>query len=98
MRIWLDSLASRCDGYNLVFFAWWADYEEDGWVVIGEKDGRYYCQEGGYSVMDFTHPEPVWNPWPIDEDEALRLMELWENDEDYSIETIQELFDKRILT
>jgi hypothetical protein len=69
------SFISRVDPtHNIVFYACWSDWEEYGWLVVSEKAGEYYSQEGGYSVMSLeTFPE-VWNPEPITQDEALKLM------------------------
>jgi hypothetical protein len=69
---------------NLLFFADWADYEENGWIIICEKDGQYFYQEGGHCVM------VGWQPFklclePISEEEVLELMEDWAEHEDDSL-------------
>lgn len=66
---------------NLLFFAAWADYEEDGWVVICEKDGKYFYQEGGHCVMVGYQPFE-FDLLEISEEEVLDLMEEWEEHEE----------------
>ena len=74
---------------NLIFYGWWADYEEDGWVIICEKEGQYYTQEGGHSVMG--NSEEQLNLDPITEEEALELMVEWAEHEDNDPITIEEI-------
>lgn len=76
---------------HLIFYAWWVDYEEGGWVIICEKDGKYYCQEGGHSVMCETETSNKWNPEPISEEEALALMLEWAEDEDTDLSSVNEI-------
>lgn len=79
------------DDFSLVFYAWWADYEEDGWIIIAEKDGRHYYQEGGHCVMD-DRPDyqVVWQPEPVTQEDALQLMLEWEEHEDTDVTTVKE--------
>lgn len=79
------------DEYQLVFHAYWSDWEEDGWIVICEKGGQYYYQEGGHCVMVENHDEN-FAPEPISQEEALQLMLEWEEHEDTSATTVSEAF------
>jgi hypothetical protein len=74
---------------NLIFYGWWADYEENSWLIICEKKGQYYTQEGGHSVMGEDEEQLDFEP--ITEEEALELMVEWAEHEDDDPITIEEI-------
>ena len=73
---------------TLVFFAHWADYEEDGYLIIAAENGIYYYQEGGYSMLMGDLNMGDWEE--ISQDDALRMMLEWEFNEDDSFDTLDE--------
>ncbi len=65
--------------YVPVFFDEWTTYEENGWVVIFEKNGSFYCQEGGYCVMAFDNTPEHFSPYSITDNQALQIIEEWDH-------------------
>ena len=63
--------------FQIVYYGDWSDYEESGYMFVLEKDGQYYIQQGGYSVMAEDNT-PYWDPWPCTEEQALKEMLDWE--------------------
>jgi len=78
------------DQFKLIFYGWWSDWEEDGWIIICEKSGQYYYQEGGHCVMAVDDKEKLFQPDLISEEEALQLMLEWEEHEDPDTATVSE--------
>ena len=70
--------------YAVVFFDQWSTYEENGWVIIFEKDGSFYCQEGGYCVMASDNSPEQFSPYPITDQQALQIINEWDSmDKDF---------------
>jgi hypothetical protein len=62
--------------YMPIWHAEWSDYEEWGWIYILEKDGRFYEQTGGYSVMSSDNT-PYWAPREITYEEMCEILDEW---------------------
>lgn len=76
--------------YTLVFYGSWSSYEEFGWIIILEKEGQYYSQEGGHCVLAGT--EKQCDPELVTEEEALELMIEWSEHENTDVKTVEEVF------
>ena len=70
--------------YKIVHYVYWCDYEESAFMFILRKDNQLYEFSHMYSVYS-NGEEPEFEPFPIDEDRALYLIEEWEKDENYQI-------------
>lgn len=76
-----DYFCGYDDSYTYIFYSSWESYEENGWIFIFEKEGKYYSIEGGYCVMQVYPYKTTWGKdlsGPMSEDEALKLMIEWE--------------------
>lgn len=69
--------------YNLFFKGQWYSYEEYGWIMVFEKDNRFYYIEGGYCVFsDCNHILPDFkDKEEIAEDYVLDILDGWKEDE-----------------
>jgi hypothetical protein len=60
--------------YKIIYFDGWADYEEDGeLLVFRNSQNELFVIERGYSVMVEAHSNP-WVPRQVTEDEAFELI------------------------
>ena len=66
--------------WEIVFYAEWNDYEENGWYSILRHNKQFYAQGGGHCVMS-ADSRDRWDPWPVSEDRALEIMLSWEENE-----------------
>lgn len=64
-------------GFVPVWHAAWSDYEECGWIYVLERDGRYFVQEGGYSVMADDNT-PCWHPYEVSDGRLWEILVDWE--------------------
>ena len=69
--------------YLPIFQASWNSWEEGGWVVIFEKNKKLFAVEGGHCVMAKDN-STIWDrdSYEITQEEALRIMLEWEDEED----------------
>lgn len=70
----LSALPGYDPTYVPIYHGQWSSYEENGWVYLLEREGRYYLLRGGYSVMAETHPDPVFDVEEISFEEAVAEM------------------------
>lgn len=70
----LSALPDYDPSYTPIYHGQWSSYEENGWMYLFERDGRYYILQGGYSVMAETHPDPVFDVEEISFEEAFEEM------------------------
>ena len=56
----------------------WSDYSGAGWMVILDKDGQLYELSWSYSP-EADNDTAEWNPWPITYEQAIKLLEEWED-------------------
>lgn len=66
--------------YTPIYYNQWSTHEEHGWIFITQKDNQYYTAEGGVCVMTSNTPD-IFDPIPISEDEAIKLILEWDNEE-----------------
>lgn len=60
--------------YKIIYFDGWADYEEDGeLLVFRNSENELFALERGYSVMAEDNSSP-WIPKVVTEDEAFELI------------------------
>jgi len=69
--------------YKVIFHANWSDWEESGWVAVMERNGKFYEQRGGYSVMCEDNTDR-WDPWEVTQEQALETMLEWAEHEDFT--------------
>lgn len=85
-RLWASQFLKEqypefSDEYYVDFFGDWSTYEENGWMAILEKDGKFYQLSYQYSVMvddNRVSWELDFNPDPISVEYALSEIEEWE--------------------
>jgi len=79
---WYNSLnemfPDRDQDYIPIMGASWSDWSGYGWIVILEKDGQLYSLENGYSSMFEGSNELEWSPYPITYEQALEILQDWE--------------------
>lgn len=74
-------LKSTDPSWQVLFRAYYAEDEEDDWIIIFEKDNQYLQIKGGHSVM--LEPEEQYpSHILISEDEVYEQMQEWEEFED----------------
>lgn len=78
-------ILSKLPGYNpefeIVYYAYWSDYEESGYIFILYHERQFYSLRNGYCVMSDDNVDR-WDPHPITENEAIELMIEWEEIEE----------------
>lgn len=73
----LEEIPGYTPAFEIVHYASWSDYEENGWIFILRKDNQLYALEYQYSVMSDDN-SVRWDPYPVSQDEAVELMISWE--------------------
>lgn len=77
----IDDLEQAYPGYDRsyvpIYHESWTTYEENGWVFILERLGQLYSLEYQYSVMSDDN-SVIWNPYPITDQQALDLIDEWD--------------------
>lgn len=69
---------------QVVFYAGWSDYEEDGRIMICEKDGEFYVRQSGYSILavESQGKGDYDSEWElISQEDVLELMLDWADNE-----------------
>jgi hypothetical protein len=83
-------ILSELPGYNpefeIIHYAYWADYEESGYMFILRHYGQLYSLHNGYCVMSDDNID-CWDPHPITEDRAIELIIEWDEIEEHNRNT-----------
>lgn len=73
----LSAIPGYDPSFEVIYYNYWSDYEENGWMAILYRNGDYFLINGGYSVMSNDNDDR-WFLCPQAEHEALQEIEEYE--------------------